>query len=95
VRRARFAETADPAAWLLAAIWATGEAQLTARGGTSNKFERASTYQEEHPDNREPKQTLEDEPNNRHNKPEDKHHDNESSHTILRNISKIGLQRAT
>jgi hypothetical protein len=88
VRRARFARTADAAAGLLAAVWPTGGAELTARGGTSDKFDRASAYEENHPDDREPKQTLEDEPHNRHNKPEDKQNDDESGHTILRNISK-------
>jgi hypothetical protein len=80
--------TADSPAGFRAAVWAMGGAKLTARGGTSDKFDRASTYEEEHPDDREPMQTLEDETNNRHNKPEDEQNDDESSHAILPNISK-------
>lgn len=67
-----------------------GRAELTAGGVASDKPDRGGTDEQDDPDDREPKQTLEGEPDNRRDKPEHEQNDDENDHTILRTFQKVG-----
>jgi len=72
------------------AIRAVGGAELTAGGVASDKPDRGGTEEQDDPDDREPKQTLEGEPDNRRDKPEHEQNDDENDHAILRTFQKLG-----
>lgn len=64
-------------------------AELTAGGVASDKSDRGGTEEQDDPDDRKPKQTLEGEPDNCRDKPEHEQNDDENDHTILRTFQKL------